>query len=92
MSPEASLVRGFGLAVRQLRERQGLSQEALALRSTLNRSYLGEVERGNAIASIVTAHKLAQALNVDAAAPLSHGEQLERQRAAQRDRLAAMAG
>ena len=87
----AALVANFGLAIRQLRERQGLSQEKLSELSELNRSYVGEVERGRAIASIVTAHKLAHALNVDVAALLRHGELLERQRVAQRLRLAAIA-
>ena len=81
----------FGLAVRQSREAMGWSQEQLAAHADLNRSYVGEVERGRAIASIVTAHKLAHALNVDVAALLRHGELLERQRVAQRLRLAAIA-
>lgn len=87
----AALVLNFGLAIRQLREKQGLSQEKLSELSELNRSYVGEVERGRAIASIVTAHKLAHALNVDVAALLRHGELLERQRLAQRIRLASIA-
>ena len=36
----------FGLAVRQSREALGWSQEQLAARADLNRSYVGEVERG----------------------------------------------
>jgi transcriptional regulator with XRE-family HTH domain len=54
----------FGLAVRRLRGRKGLSQEALAGQAGLNRSYLGEVERGCVSPSITTAAKLAQALDV----------------------------
>ena len=42
----------FGGAVRRLREGHGWSQELLAEKADLNRSYLGEVERGcvNALA------------------------------------------
>jgi XRE family transcriptional regulator, regulator of sulfur utilization len=59
-----TLVRNFGAAVRHLRELQGWSQEQLAERAELNRSYVGEIERGAAIASIVTVDKLARALGV----------------------------
>lgn len=54
----------FGLAVRQLREAQGWSQERLAEQADLNRSYLGEIERGGVTPSLVTVVKLALALEV----------------------------
>jgi transcriptional regulator with XRE-family HTH domain len=53
----------FGRVVRAHREALGLSQEALAELAHLNRSYLGEVERGVADPSIVTMRKIADALN-----------------------------
>lgn len=59
-----SLVARFGAAVRELREARGWSQEVLAERADLNRSYVGEIERGSAIASIVTLDKLARAFDV----------------------------
>ena len=52
----------FSQALRQLREERGWSQEQLAERADLNRSYLGEVERGRATPSIITVAKLANAL------------------------------
>lgn len=52
----------FGRLIRTRRAKQGLSQEALAELAGLNRSYLGEVERGAASASIDTLEKLATAL------------------------------
>ena len=52
----------FGLVVRASRESRGLSQEALAELANLNRSYLGEIERGVAVPSIETMQKLAMAL------------------------------
>ena len=58
------LVRDFGATVRALREAHAWSQEQLAEYAGLNRSYVGEIERGSAIASIVTADKLARAFNV----------------------------
>ncbi|MYM32806.1 helix-turn-helix domain-containing protein [Duganella sp. FT50W] len=73
-----TLVQGFGLGVRQLREAQGWSQERLAEYSDLNRSYIGEIERGLVIASLVTVEKLATALQLTPAALLLHGERLRR--------------
>jgi transcriptional regulator with XRE-family HTH domain len=73
----STLVRRFGATVRQLRKAQGWTQEQLAKYAGLNRSYVGEVERGACIASIVTVDKLAKALAVPMArllAPLRHDE------------------
>lgn len=60
----SDLVRMLGTAVRELREAHGWSQEGLAEHAGLNRSYVGEIERGSVIASIVTVEKLAMALDV----------------------------
>ncbi|WP_035383516.1 helix-turn-helix transcriptional regulator [Ferriphaselus sp. R-1] len=57
-------VEQLSLVLRQLREERGWSQEQLAERADLNRSYLGEVERGRAVPSIVTVAKLAEALEI----------------------------
>ncbi|MGH8446546.1 MAG: helix-turn-helix domain-containing protein [Solimonas sp.] len=64
----------FGYVVREARERQGWSQEQLAEAAELNRSYLGEVERGAATPSLVTIIKLAVALGQTPAALLSRWE------------------
>jgi len=85
------VVEYFGVAVRQLRERRGWSQEQLAAHSNLNRSYVGEVERGHVIASIVTAHKLAFALEMTLAGLLLHCERIEQQRVARGIKLASIA-
>lgn len=65
----------FGRAVRQLRESHGWSQEQLAENADLNRSYLGEVERGDKTPSLTTAEKLAQALQIRLSALLAQSEQ-----------------
>jgi ribosome-binding protein aMBF1 (putative translation factor) len=41
-----------------------LSQEHLAHKAEINRSYLGEVERGSAVPSLATMSKLASALDM----------------------------
>ena len=54
----------FGGVVRRRREELRWSQEALADRAQLNRSYLGEVERGSVVPSLATMDKLAAALEL----------------------------
>jgi transcriptional regulator with XRE-family HTH domain len=54
----------FGRVVRQLRAEHGWSQEALANRADLNRSYMGEIERAAVVPSLAIADKLAQALGL----------------------------
>ncbi|MEM5404723.1 helix-turn-helix domain-containing protein [Paraburkholderia sp. EG287A] len=60
----SAIVHDFGATVRRLREAQAWSQERLAEHAGLNRTYVGEIERGTAIASIVTVEKLALAFGV----------------------------
>ena len=58
----------FGERVRTLRARVGFSQEELAERAGLDRSYVGGVERGERNISLENICKLATALNVPASA------------------------
>jgi len=60
----SSLRQRFGSVVRVTREDRGWSQEQLAGRADLNRSYLGEIERGTVMPSIETAAKIAAALGL----------------------------
>ena len=75
----SALVQSFGIGVRQLRRARGWSQERLAENSNLNRSYIGEIERGTAIASLVTVEKLATALTLSPSALVTHGERIHQQ-------------
>jgi len=54
----------FGLRIRDLRGRKGWSQEQLASKVGLDRSYVGSVERGERNISIENIAKFAQALEV----------------------------
>lgn len=64
-SPESIIRDRFGITVRQAREQLGWSQEVLADKASLNRSYLGEVERGIVMPSLATIAKLSSALGTN---------------------------
>jgi|GEM_PF-1930959 len=66
----------FGRAVRELRVGNRLSQEELAEKAGLNRTYFGEVERGVATPSLVTISKIASALSVAPSALIAKSEHL----------------
>jgi transcriptional regulator with XRE-family HTH domain len=54
-----------GNRIRLYRQQRGMTQEALALNSGLNVSFLGDIERGNKKPSIESLEKLLGALGVD---------------------------
>jgi len=56
-------LRRFGDALRQERLGQGISQENLALRADLNRTYMGGVERGEENISLLSMLKIADVLD-----------------------------
>ena len=53
----------FGNRIRELRAMQGLSQEVLAQKAGLHRTYIGGIERGERNVSLENIQKLASALN-----------------------------
>lgn len=57
-------LRLFAQRVRTLREEQGISQEKLAERAELHRTYIGMVERLERNPSLVCIHKIANGLGV----------------------------
>ena len=54
----------FGRKVREIRKAKGLSQEALADLSGIDRSYMGHIERGQKNVTLLKIYQLADALNV----------------------------
>jgi len=58
----------FGRRLKQLRRTQGLSQEELAFRADLHRTYVGGIERGERNVSLRNIQRLADALEVDVVA------------------------
>ena len=57
---------GLGAVIRAERQKQGLSQEALADKANIDRSYMGGVERGEHNIAIMNLLKIADALGVGA--------------------------
>jgi transcriptional regulator with XRE-family HTH domain len=54
----------FGLAIKQRRQEIGISQEVLAERAGLHRTYIGDIERGARNLSLENIEKLAKALRI----------------------------
>ena len=54
----------LGARIRELRRRHGLSQEALADRAQIDRSYMSGIERGVRNTSVLKLAKIAKALGV----------------------------
>jgi transcriptional regulator with XRE-family HTH domain len=54
----------FGLTVKRLRLRKGLSQEQLADLAGIHRTYVGDVERGTRNIALVNMTRLARALEI----------------------------
>lgn len=68
MKQESEVLGAFGKALRKERLIRGLSQEELALKAGLDRTYVGGVERGERNLSLYNIWKLAHALGVTPAA------------------------
>ncbi len=64
MSSEEKRLEIFGKRLRQLRLAKDLSQEDLAFRAGLHRTYVSSVERGERNVSLINIYKLAEALEV----------------------------
>lgn len=66
----------FGEVLRRRREAAGQSQESLAAAAGLHRNYVGLLERGKRVPSILVVEKLAAALETTASSLLRAVEKL----------------
>lgn len=55
----------IGRRIRELRKEKGLSQEALAEAASIDRSYLGGIERGEHNFNVINLIKIAASLGAD---------------------------
>lgn len=67
----------LGRAIRDLRRRRRLSQEDLAYRSGMHRTYLGGIERGERNPSYANLLRLARALEVSGSQLLAEAERAD---------------
>jgi len=72
----------FGTSVRAWRGRLGISQEELADRAGLHRTYVCDIERGARNVSLASIQKLAKALEISVSALFSYAEGSGAERAA----------
>jgi transcriptional regulator with XRE-family HTH domain len=61
---EQERLRDFGRRMRELRKEAGFSQEELAHRSHLHRTYISSVERGERNIALLNIYRVAQGLEV----------------------------
>lgn len=66
MAPRNKESRAFGESVRAYRHRAGFSQEELASKTKIHRTYIGGIERGERNPTLTMIHRLARALHIPA--------------------------
>lgn len=58
------ILKRFGETVKRLRAQKGWSQEDLAAKCGLHRTYIGSIERGGRNVSLLNIEKIAKTLNI----------------------------
>lgn len=64
MKADIQILREFGLRIQQERKKLGISQEELAYRAGLHRTYIGMIERAERNITLGNIKKLADALQL----------------------------
>ena len=67
MDSKQKILITFGERVRKIRKEKGLSQEGLAHKADLHRTYIGMIERAEKNITLINIEKIANALEVDIA-------------------------
>jgi transcriptional regulator with XRE-family HTH domain len=61
---KSAILKRFGETVKRLRTQKGWSQEDLAAKCGLHRTYIGSIERGGRNVSLINIGKIAKAFNI----------------------------
>tara|TARA_B110000238_G_C15703850_1_gene259542 strand:+ start:77 stop:292 length:216 start_codon:yes stop_codon:yes gene_type:complete len=67
MSSKQKILINFGDRVREIRKKKGLSQEELAYKADLHRTYIGMIERAEKNITLINIEKIANALEIEIA-------------------------
>ena len=67
----------FGARVRVIRKKKGLSQEGLSNLAGIDRSYMGQIERGEINLTLTKIYQIADALEIEANLLLLNGDLTE---------------
>lgn len=65
MQDDSNILQRIGAKIKELRIEKGLSQEELAEKSGVDRTFIGGLERGERNVSILTLCEIAKAFGVD---------------------------
>lgn len=64
MDKRSNIKEKVGKRIAELRKEVGLTQEQLAIKTNLDRTFIGYIEKGDRSPSVETANKIARALGV----------------------------
>ncbi|MBI3585019.1 MAG: helix-turn-helix transcriptional regulator [Nitrospinae bacterium] len=65
MNKKTELLNKFGAKVREERLKRGLSQEELAAKADVHRTYIGMIERGEKNITLTNIKKVAEAIDLE---------------------------
>ena len=65
MKSKQNILINFGIRVREIRKEKELSQEELAHKANLHRTYIGMIERAEKNITLLNIEKIAKALEVN---------------------------
>ena len=65
MRKNNNILANFGIKVREFRKLKGLSQEELANKADLHRTYIGMIERAEKNVTLINIEKIATALEIN---------------------------
>jgi transcriptional regulator with XRE-family HTH domain len=65
MKSDSEILKVFGQKVRAIRKDKNISQEELAFKAEMHRTYIGMIERAEKNITLLNIEKIAKALNIN---------------------------